>query len=456
MNGLDQLVVGVALGGGVVISTLILFALIKKFMQICQPNEILIISGRTRTLADGTQIGFRVITGGRAFVIPILETVNRMDARTIPVDISVTNAYSKGGIPLSVHAIANVKISTDPRIVNNAIERFLGRNPNEIKRVAKETLEGNIRGVLANLTPEEVNEDRLKFASALADDVEDDLARLGLHIDTLKIQNVADEVKYLDSIGREQIAIIRKQAEIAESDAKREADAAEAEARGRGSVAQAEAKAAIQQKQNELRQITADLDAQARSEEERAKAAAEAARAEAEQDLQEIRAALEKLRLEADVVLPAEAERTAQEHLARGEAAYALERGRAMASAQSLLAEAWREAGDQGLDIFLVQQIETLLSEVASVTRNIKINEASLIDSGDGKALSAYLSAYPGLVRMLLEEIRLTLGLDIAGSIRGEVISNSGSVVEPKPSAATRAPALPNPGPAAPWGGSPR
>lgn len=432
---MDQVVLGVALGGATVIAMLVLFALIKKFMHICQPNEILIISGKTRTLADGTNVGFRVISGGRAFQIPILETVERMDVRTIPVEISVTNAYSKGGIPLSVHAIANVKVSTDPRIVTNAIERFLGRHPSEIRRVAKETLEGNLRGILANMTPEEVNEDRLKFASGLADDVEDDLARLGLHIDTLKIQNVADEVKYLDSIGREQIAIIRKQAEIAESDAKREAEQVEAECQGRGSVAQEEAKAIIQKRQNELRQIVADLDAEAKSEDERAQAAAESARAQAEQALQEIRAELEKLRLEADVVLPAEAEKVAKEQLARGEAAYAAERGRAMAEAQSLMATAWAAAGDHGLDIFLIQQIETLLQEVASVTSEIKVQEAALIDSGDGTALAAYVGAYPAIVRRLLEEIRETIGLDIAGAIRGDTTrSLSGSGPAPSPS----------------------
>jgi len=417
---LDQIVTGIALGGSLVIAMVIFFALIKKFMYICQPNEILIISGKTRKMADGSNVGFRVISGGRVFQIPVLETVERMDVRTIPVEISVTNAYSKGGIPLSLHAIANVKITTDPALVANAIERFLGRHPSEIRRVAKEQLEGNLRGVLANMTPEEVNEDRLMFASALAEDVEDDLARLGLHLDTLKIQNVADEVKYLDSIGREQIAIIRRQAEIAESNAKREAEQVEAECQGRGSVAQEEAKAIIQKRQNELRQVVAELDAEARSEDERAAASAQSARAEAEQQLQEIRTELAKLRLEADVVLPAEAETAAREQIARGEASYSAARGHAMAEAQSMLAEAWAEAGDDGLDIFLIQQIETLLQEVASVTAQIKVNEVSLIDSGDGKVLAAYIGAYPAIVRRLLEEIRETIGVDIGGAIRGD------------------------------------
>ncbi|MBH24536.1 MAG: flotillin [Myxococcales bacterium] len=428
----DQIVIGVVLGGVIIGFLLTIFMFIKRFMHICSPNEILIISGKTRQNADGTSVGFRVVTGGRVFQIPILETVDRMDARTQPIEIRVTNAYSKGGIPLTVYAMANVKISTDIRKVNNAIERFLGRNPEEIRRVAKETLEGNLRGVLASLTPEEVNEDRLKFAQALSEEAIEDLGRLGLHLDTLKIQSVFDEVNYLDSIGREQSAIIRKEAEIAESDAKRDAEQIEANCKGRGSVAREQARAKIQSKKNELRQITAELEAEARSEEERTTAAAAAARAQAEQELQEVRTELEKLRLQADVILKAEAERNAREHIAAGEAAFVAERGRAMAKAQQMLVEAWKEADGNGMDIFLIQQVETLIQEVARAVEEVNVKEVALIDSGDGTSLPNYVVAYPRIITQLLAEIRDTLGVDISGSISGRAPRPGGA---PSPSA---------------------
>ena len=120
----------------------------------------------------------------------------------MPIDVAVQGAYTRVGIPLKVRAIAVVKISSNPQVVMNAIERFLGRGLGDIQQVAKETLEGNLRGVLATLTPEEVNEDRLKFAESLAQEVEQDLAKLGLHLDVLKIQHVTDDANYLDSIGR--------------------------------------------------------------------------------------------------------------------------------------------------------------------------------------------------------------------------------------------------------------
>src|SRR5690606_35191854 len=117
-------------------------------------------------------------------------------------------------------AIANIKVSSDPKYINNAIERFLDRDINEIRRVSKETLEGHLRGVIATLTPEQVNEDRLTFAETLATETEEDLVKLGLHLDTFKILHVNDEVGYLDATGRKAIANIVRAAEISESDAK--------------------------------------------------------------------------------------------------------------------------------------------------------------------------------------------------------------------------------------------
>ena len=420
---MNEVIIGGGLGVAVIVGLLSVFAVIRRYLHVCQPGEILVISGSSHRTSSGADVGYRVYTGGRVLQIPVLEKVGRMDARTILVELIVANAYCKGGIPLNVNAIANVKVSSDPSIVVNAVERFMGRDPSEIHRVARETLEGSLRGVLATLTPEEVNEDRLKFANRVTEDVEDDLARLGLHIDTLKVQNVLDDVSYLGSIGREQIAIIRKQAEVAESDAKREADSVEADYLGKSRVVQELARAVVQEKTNGLRQLIAELDAEARSEEERAVAQADAARALAEQELQEIRAELERLRLEVEVVLPSEAEKVAKGHLATGEAAYSVERGRAMAGAQSLITEAWTDAGDDGMDIFLLQMIDTLLADVAKVVDQVKVKRVSLIDGGDGRTLAAYVSSYPSLVRMMLEEIRMTTGVDIKGAMCREMAS---------------------------------
>ena len=189
-------------GAGVVLVSLVALNLISRWMiRICRPNEMLIVTGSKSNQGGQGVKGYRVVAnGGCTFVKPILETARRMDVTLLPVLVEVSNAYSKGGTPLNIQAIANVKVSTDPAVRNNAIERFLGRDTKEIVQVAKENLEGNLRSVLAQLTPEQVNEDRLRFAEQIAEEVGEDLRRLGLQLDTLKITSVFDDVDYLNSI----------------------------------------------------------------------------------------------------------------------------------------------------------------------------------------------------------------------------------------------------------------
>src|SRR3954469_24010486 len=112
-----------AAGAGV----LMLFSFVKSFLVICRPNEMLLFAGRKHRHADGSEVGYRVVFGGRAWRVPVIETVDRMDMRSIPIDVQVQGAYTRVGIPLKVRAIAVVKISSNPEVVMNAVERFLGR-----------------------------------------------------------------------------------------------------------------------------------------------------------------------------------------------------------------------------------------------------------------------------------------------------------------------------------------
>ncbi len=407
---------GVAAGGAVLLFLLVVY---RYLLKICRPNEILIFSGRSHKAADGRTVGYRVVFGGRGMRVPVLETVQRMDVSLISVPIAVQGAYSEGGIPLNVHAIANIKVSTDPRLVGNAIQQFPATNNKEIARVAKETLEGHLRGVLATLTPEEVNEDRLKFARQLEASAKPDLDKLGLELDVLKIQHIADDRNYLESIGRQRIAEMLRGAEIAESDAVRQAEQAEAGARARGEVAMTNAQAAVQRKQNELRQIKAEVDAEARGEEVRAEAAGQQARAEAELQLQQIRGELEQLRLEAEVTIPAEIDAQVRELFSAGQAASISADGEAMAASLAEVAGAWKDTGGKAMDMFVLQHLDTIFGDVAKAASRMKVGEVNVIDGGDGKTIPAYAASYPATVAALLEQVTKTLGVDIAKVITG-------------------------------------
>ena len=254
---------------------LLVIGIARALTRIAEPNTALVFSGPQYPMPDGTKRGYKVLQHGqRKLQIPIVEKVDVMDMRLIPIDVRVENAYSTGNIPLQVRAIANVKIHSDERFIGDAVERFLGRDPHEIALVAQQTLEGALREVVATLTPEQVNTDRLAFAERLVDNAEDDLNRLGLHLDTLKIQHVHDDVGYLESLGRPRIAEAKRDAENAENAANQDIVQAQAAASERAEVAKAAAEKSILEKQNELRETKAKLEGYAQSVEREAAAAA--------------------------------------------------------------------------------------------------------------------------------------------------------------------------------------
>jgi flotillin len=411
--GVEGTSLGVLIGGGGAVMVLFSIMFLARFLYLCRPCEILIFSGRKHRLADGSEVGSRVVFGGRAWRVPLIETVQRMQMLAMPIDVQVQGAYTKVGIPLKVRAIAVIKLSSDPTVVMNAIERFLGRGMGEIQQVAKETLEGNLRGVLATLTPEEVNEDRLKFADSLAAEVEHDLSKLGLHLDVLKIQHVTDDANYLASIGREKIAQVVRDAVIAESNAQNEAAKETAAAEMRASVAEADAERVIVQKKNEFRRIVAELESESKSAEVRAEQAALAAQATAEQALQALRRDLEALRLQAEVVVPSEINREAATLAAAGEAAPIAENGRASAASLKLVADAWKQAGPSAPDMFLINKLEELTTIVVQSVGKIQLGPVQLIDGGDGQAFPQFAAAYPQAVAAVLRALADTTGVDV-------------------------------------------
>ena len=407
--------------GGVATLFVVLVALnlISRWMiRICRPNELLVVTGSQSNQGDQGMKGYRVVAnGGWTFVKPILETARRMDVTLLPVLVEVNNAYSRGGTPLNIQAIANVKVSTDPAVRNNAIERFLGRDSKEIVQVAKENLEGNLRSVLAQLTPEQVNEDRLRFAEQIADDVGQDLRRLGLQLDTLKIQSVSDDVDYLNSISRRRVAQIVRDAEIAEAEAIGQAERIEAEMEEVADVVRTEAETDVVEKDNAVRTKVAQMEKQARSEEERTAAAELEARARAEQKLQKVRADLERLRLQADQVLPAEANQKAQELRARGEAAATAEDVKASALVNDLLTQVWDEAGSTAELVFLLQQIEMVLEQATRLPGRLTLKRVTSLDGNDATSLASLVALNHVVVRQFFQQVKEILGIDLLATL---------------------------------------
>ena len=405
--------------GSSVFVVIVALTLISRWMiRICRPNEMLVVTGSKSNQGNQGVKGYRVVAnGGCTFVKPILETARRMDVTLLPVLVEVNNAYSKGGTPLNIQAIANVKVSTDPEVRNNAIERFLGRDNKEIVQVAKENLEGNLRSVLAQLTPEQVNEDRLRFAEQIADDVGEDLRRLGLQLDTLKIQSVYDDVDYLNSISRRRVAQIVRDAEIAEAEAIGQAERIEAEMEEVAEVVRTEADTVVLEKDNDVRTQVAQMEKQARSEEERTEAAELEARARAEQQLQKVRAELERLRLKAEAILPSKAQQKAQELRARGQAAATAEDVKASALVNDMLTQVWEDAGSTAELVFLLQQIEMVLEQATRLPAQLQLKRITALDGNDASSLASLVALNHKVVRQFFEQVKDILGVDLLGTL---------------------------------------
>ena len=398
----------VVISGVLVTAIFVVFGIVRANLKICQPNEVLIFSGRSRRMSDGTKVGYRFIKGGRGFRIPILEQVERIRLNTIPLDLTVQNAYSKGGIPLTVRAIANVKVASNESELSNAVERLLGKDPHEIQMIAKETLEGNLRGVLATLTPEEVNEDRLKFAKELLGEADIDLSNLGLQLDTMKIQSVEDDVGYLDAIGRQQSAHIIAAARVAE-----------AEKREQARLAEANADKSIEQAENDVRILKAQLSAKSAAEEARIDVAGEVSAAQARQQLAIEEIKLAEKRQRADVIVAAEAERQAKEEIAKGNAARIFEDGQAEVEILRQKLILWQEAGPNAERLFLIQMLPDILKQVVQTVDNLSIDKLTVVDSGNGTGVPSVFNQIAGSTPALLESLKASTGIDIAAMLSG-------------------------------------
>jgi flotillin len=410
-----------------IVVVMVLISTIRALIVIVPPNRAAVITGGMRTLADGRTIGYRSITGGRTLRVPIIETIAHLNLETIAIEITVHNAFSKGNIPLNVEAIANVKIASEPETVfNNAVERLLGKTEEEIKQLAKDTLMGNLRGVLATLTPEEVNEDRLGFAKALSEDAGEDLAALGFHLDVLKIQNVSDERGYLEAIGRRKAAEAVREAEIAEAQAEADTRQAQALARQRAEIQEAESSVKIAEAENLLRVRQAQLNQEAEIAEKTAVVKSEEAKVEAERSLESRRVEREMERLRADVIEPANAARQAAFAAAEGEAAPILERGKAQVAVLNLLYEQIKTGGDQAFAVFLAEKLPELLEISVEAVKGVDIDRLIVMDSGDGGGVSNAVNQRVKGAYGTLEGLGSALGIDIQGVLQNAAKNMAG------------------------------
>jgi flotillin len=406
-----EIIIGIVVA--LVVVSLIFIRLLNRLIYVSGPNEVLVFSGRYRKKGTVT-IGYRIVHGGRAVRVPLLERVDRLDLSNIPIDVVVNGAYSKGGIPLNIQGFANVKLPSEEHLLPNAIERFLGRSRQEIAMVAKETLEGNLRGVLARLTPEQVNQDKSRFAAMLVEEAEQDMNRMGMVLDNLKIQSVTDDYRYLDSIGRIQGAVVRQNATIAEARANAEASIQQSKNWGASEVAKFDADLAIAEQEKNRRLADANTKRGAMIAEAQSKVRGQLATIRAEIERERARALRVQRQLDADIVKPAQGACQAQEENARGQAAAIIERGRAEAEAFGATIEIFQKSGQVAREVLLMQQLVPMLRQIAGTDNNLQIKRMTVLPNPEQ-------SSGTSLARQALgasEQFKAATGVDVTKALQ--------------------------------------
>ncbi len=382
------------------------------------PNEVLIISGRRRTVTgpDGRRrtVGYRLVHGGGTFVWPIKEKVQRMSLELMTLEVRTPEVYTVNAVPVTVDGVAQVKIKGDEESIAMAAEQFLSRSREDVMKTVLQTVEGHMRAVLGTLTVEEIYRGRQEVARRVREAAAEDLRKMGMEILSLTIRNVADTQGYLEALARPRIAQVKRDAVKGEAEAEKEAQ-----------QARFQAETAIAQAQRDMELKKAEYEAEVKAKRAEADLSYDlhryriAQRVKAEEiqvgivereklaELEEREVARKERELVATVLKPAQVERQRTEVLAEAER-YRLEaegigraeeikargaaeaevirmKGLAEAEAMRKKAESWSQYNEAAITELIVRVLPELaraVSEPLAKTERIVVVNADASGAG--------------------------------------------------------------------------
>jgi flotillin len=229
------------------------------------PNQVLVISGRKHQIieADGTirHVGFRIVKGGGVFVWPVYEKVDILSLELLTIDVQTPEVYTSKGVPVKVDGVAQIKVKGDDISISTASEQFLSKGTEDIKNIAMQTLEGHLRAILGTMTVEEIYQNRDAFASKVQEVAAGDMANMGLGIISFTIRDIRDSQGYLDALGKPRIAQVKRDAQIAQAEADRDAIIRSAQAQQAGQEAKFVADSKIAEAQRDYQSNVAQYQA---------------------------------------------------------------------------------------------------------------------------------------------------------------------------------------------------
>ena len=359
----------------------------------------------------------RILIGRAGWRVPFFERVDKLSLRVMQVDVKTSEAVPTNEfINITVDGVANVKVSSNPELLQKAAESLLGMRQGELTALVTQVLEGNMREIVGSVGLKDMVQDRQGVAKKITENVVPDMEKLGIEVVNFNIQNFKDAAGTIENMGIDNIERIRKDAQIAKANAQRDIAIATANAQQEANAVRVEAEkkiaeqdAALVAQQSEMKVMADNKRAQAdaaysieeeaqRKTIEITKANADIARREKEAELAEKEIALQERKLDAEVRKQADA----MKYKAEKEAEADLIRRQKDAEARAF--EALKEAEAKKAQ---AEAERYAMEQVAEGVRAKGIAEAEAIEKkaeaqkkmGEASVLEMYLSALPEVVK---------------------------------------------------------
>jgi flotillin len=226
----NSLVIVIGLGAVAILAVAMFLA---NLYRKAGPNEAIIVYGFR---------GPRVIKGGGAVIFPVVENSRQLSLELMSFDVAPQqDLYTKQGVAVTVEAVAQIKVRSDKESILTASEQFLTKSPDQREGLIRLVMEGHLRGIIGQLTVEQIVKEPEMVAERMRSTCMDDMSKMGLEVISFTIREVRDKNEYITNMGRPDVARIRRDAEIAAAEAERDTAIRRANALREAAIAKAAA-----------------------------------------------------------------------------------------------------------------------------------------------------------------------------------------------------------------------
>ena len=221
------------IAGLIVVGVLLIMGLIARTYRKAGPNEALLVYGFRK---------IRIINGGGTVVFPMVEICKELSLELMSFDVAPQQSlYTNQGVAVTVEAVAQLKVKSDPVSIRTAAEQFLTKRPEEREGLIRLVMEGHLRGIIGQLTVEQIVKEPEMVGGRMRSTCAEDMSKMGLEVVSFTLKEVRDKNEYITNMGRPDIARIKRDAEVASAEADRDIAIKRAEASRASAIAKAQA-----------------------------------------------------------------------------------------------------------------------------------------------------------------------------------------------------------------------